>query len=292
MATINAIDPGLSATLIDDGRRAASVGGIGAVSATSIKGVERTIPCAFDQHGDMWQTATGGTDANDSENVIVIANRIESDGVQTFFLSFQASPVDGRDIFFINNAVYALNGYEPGNDAVSQAQGPQSHVCHWHNTLIGQRYTLRTDMAGWQKYTPDANCEYFGNVYREFRWDGVTPTPDNLVIIRQNHFLEGTVPAGAGVSNNTTGGSWNTAFPNIASGDFTPAGALAESLITPAVAYDMNWSARAVLSARGAAIAASESASPEPVVSNFTIRIEDAADAFADRAFSITTHAA
>ena len=174
---------------------------------------------------------------------------------------------------------------------MSQAQGPQSHVCHWHNVLIGQRYTLRTDMAGWQKYTPDPNCEYFGNVYREFRWDGVTPTPDNLLVIRQNHFLEGTAPTGAGASNNSTGGSWATAFPAIAAGDFTPAGSLAEDLITPLVPYDIDWNPRAALSAKGATVAASEIAI-EPVTETFTIRVTDAHGASAERTFSITSRAA
>lgn len=244
-----ATQAGWTATVVNNDRRAASIGGVSNVTNVNAKGIAAVIGAGFDVHGDVFQLPA----ASHSENFQII-NNICWDLTQNqfFFLSAQTSPGELCDGCFINNAGslgVAISGSK------SQYSGPHSHVISWFNTLAGEDLVLRADATylGWK---PDANCSFYGNVYQRMGYTGGVAVSD-IVEIAYNHIMDGAPPAGALVANNSTGGTNTSLLVDHPVGDFTPKGSLLTDLIPRRILFDAKGIQRGANTTKGAVIAAS-----------------------------------
>lgn len=228
---------GVTATLLDDTRRAATIGSHPAMGVTALSGTPVNIKSRFDIHGDVFQNQGA-----DIENMSVVNLKVLNSMGQHWF-----NDADTSCDLLTANMVCCFPTLQVG---LSREINPCSHVGHMHATFLNQNFYLSTP-----SYTADANCAMRGGVYTAITYESAT-TRDNLKITG-NRLIGGTTPGGAGVSGNTTGGSIATLFADALGGDITPVGALLTSKTATLVPFDVDGVARGTsLTSPGAKVAA------------------------------------
>jgi hypothetical protein len=239
---LKAIDPGFSATLLDDSRKGAWLGlksGNGkGFTAQPLTNTTLSLFCEFDLHTDFLVLADGGS----AENIIWSFNRVRNWGGQCVWLGGNAGD-RGDDIAIVGNIFDSVGGY-----LSHVRQRIMTHVVIAHNTWTDQVFAMRTT-ATWGAYSLIAN-----NVAPGMSGD----TAGYLVTVRGNHveiagaelFSGSRITGGV---NDTVGGTAATNFTNALAGDYAAAGPLLANLKTPVMVLD-NGVAPGVASAAGAVL--------------------------------------
>jgi hypothetical protein len=239
---LKAIDPGFSATLLDNSRKGAWLGlknGNGkGFTAQPLTNTTLNLFCEFDLHTDFLVLGDGFN----AENVIWSFNRVRDWGGQCVWLGGSA-PDRGDDIAIVNNIFDSVGGY------LSQVrQRVMTHVVIAHNTWTDQAFAMRST-ATWGAYTLISN-----NAAPGMSGD----TAGYLVNVKDNHVETAGAQAFSGSRitggvNDTIGGTAATNFGNALAGDYSPTGPLLSNLKTPVMLLENGRSPGSV-SAAGAAL--------------------------------------
>lgn len=239
VAWLNGLGGGWSATLQDDTRRATSLTngaiGYGAFTNLNCKSVTLQLFTAFDLHTDFYQKDS----TNVVENVLIYGN-IGTD-IDAQFIMIGGN--ESRDWAIINNALGVKAGTidnPDGSVLQSQLSQPQKHVIFAHNTFPQQTLALRTGTSSVRLYAPDSYCLVTNNSFRDLYWD--IGGPNAALVIRDNHLHAGAT--GTGSTGEVKSGNQTNLYVNFATGNFTPAGALATNLKTPNVRRDIGGKRR------------------------------------------------
>jgi len=220
-------------------------------------------------HGDGWQ---GGT-ATNCRNVLFVRNRSrDSHDIQWEFQDFNAT-TGARDFLSANNA---CDDNRLGGAASSQKSGHAYHASDILNTWSHQNWLLNGQANG-NRYLPDAKCLHIGNLFaRASITSPAIPEQVDVMRFESNYLMGGSPPPpGVGVSGNAMGSGVATILPNIGTGDFTPAGDLADgtrSILLPEglMPYDIDGNPRATLTTPGAV----ENRAPVLTGKSFQLSIE------------------
>lgn len=276
VAHINATygSAGWSATATNPHYLARYLGGLlvdadddGAYTNVPCDGAGVNVGQALAVHGDGWQAAK----ASNCKNVLFARNRSRSShDIQWTFQDFDAS-TGPRDFLIANNA---CDDNRLGGSAQSQKSGHAYHASDLLNTWSHQNWLLNGEPNG-NRYLPDAKCAHIGNLFARV---SVTAIPEQVDVMRleKNYIMGGPPPgAGSGVSGNVMGSGVAIILPSIASGDFTPAGDLADgtrSIMLPdgLMPYDIDGNPRATLTTPGAV----ENRAPVLTGKSFKLSIE------------------
>jgi hypothetical protein len=237
--TLNALDAGWSATLLDTAGRRASSGSLAGIKGqgfgdTNCKTTPRVIVSSFDAHGDWYQQRFSTI----TENVIAYQNVAYDMQTQNIFIS---SNGPARDFIFVSNAL----GNDPvGSDYFSETVvGSQlgrpntgnllSHLVIAHCSLPNQTISFRNDGTPFSTY--DSYSLVANNVCRNITKASATRTIG--AVIKNNHIHAGqtVVPEATGTSS---GGNRDTLFADFNTGDFSPVGALLTNLKPPVASFD------------------------------------------------------
>lgn len=235
---LKAIDPGFSATLIDNSRKASNLcrfGGNGkAIPETTITNTVLELDCEFDLHSDFIQF----NDDSSFENHILSFNTVRKWGGQIIFFG-KGTGTTLSDIAVINNVFLGnADGY------LSQVGfRTMRHIMIAHNTWIDQVYSRGGTDALWDGYSLIANNTA----------SGMTGTRQ-LETVKNNHVevVGARLSSGSRISggvNDTIGGTAATNFVNVAADDFRPAGALLANPKPPAHQFGDSIAASAATAA-------------------------------------------
>ena len=224
---------GWSATVLDNTRRATSLGKTGtsgtAFAATNVKTSVLTLATIFDQHVDLWALSS-----TSNQNVIFADNLCHNYLAQSVYLS---PPGGGNDIMVVNNCFDLDQTDIDFGPVFSQLGDVCQHVVVAHNSWSNQQLLLRSD-AG---YNPDSYCLIANNIAPTIAWQAGGSDAD--MTIRDNHLFDGaSIPAGA--IGTTIGGTRASLFVNPGNGDFGPQGALLGIMKNPSLRYDRLGAAR------------------------------------------------
>lgn len=237
--TLNALDSGWSATLIDTGARRASSASLAGLKGqgfgdSNCKTTPRVIVSNFDAHGDWYQQRF----ASITENVIVYQNVAFDMQTQNIFIS---STNPAQDFIFVSNAL----GNDPvgsdyfNEDVVRSQLGRAnttvvlSHMVIAHCSLPNQTISFRNDGTNFTTF--DSYSLVANNVCRN-----ITKAAANRTIgavIKNNHVHAGQtiLPEATGMSS---GGNRDTLFVGFHTGNFNPAGELLANLKPPVASFD------------------------------------------------------
>ena len=192
VAEVNANRPGWTAALLDNTRRAAMLGGIGTMAATTAKGVTVTVVATLDIHADAWQTfhttVLNGVFCNNSFYNV--------GGLQVFFLNTQDATNYIGDSVWANNWI-DQNAADPELVNVqSQLANRFSGVDIVHNTMPRQTFNVVINASSANIMD---STRIHGNVCLAYEEAIVT-----AVTVTYNQALRTTAtwPARAGVSDN------------------------------------------------------------------------------------------
>ncbi|MGB7419004.1 MAG: hypothetical protein WA918_07475 [Erythrobacter sp.] len=236
-------DPGWSATLLDDTRRAINIArqGNDLVSdfpQTDVKDRTVTLGTAFDIHGDWCQQQETGVAW---ENVYLEGNLGYEMDLQVVLIGNRGG---SRDVVCFNNA-WAITQDALASGTATQFAPDQSHLVYVHNTLLNQRVLLRTANrpSAFDGYSLIAN-----NALGNIEW---TDAPVADMTIADNH-LQSIGQAPQNAEGTSTGGTQDDLAVDAINGDFTPAGALLSTLRPPRVPFDRTGAIRPARAPAGA----------------------------------------
>lgn len=226
---------GWSATLLDDTRRATSLGLAGTNGAafgdTDVSS-GLTLVSQFDLHPDWLQGVIFTSSV--LENQIFYGNATSQSNAQLVFLTNGTY----RDIAIVNNAFHQKDssGY------LSQLDSNQEHFLFAHNTFAGQQVLFRDGYDDDQYTLIAANLFDDSGSEADVTFGGAR---------KDNHYTTGsnTLP---GESGGTSGGTPATLLADAAGGVFTPQGDLLANLKTPVFEYDLTGAERGATDPAGA----------------------------------------
>ena len=243
--TLAALDPGWSATLIDDSRAASALGlagGLGgAFAAQDAIAAPLTLYTYFDVHSDFYQKQHTGLL---KENVILADNLASGLVAQDLFFSGAGGMADAFAVNcrFENKEIATGAGRD--THIFSQANYNMSHVVIAHCSFARQGISLRTDSyAGFDSYCLLANC-----VLRSIAWGG---DADGDLVISGNHDYSG-LAAPQGDVTNSSGGSLEDLFDDLAGGTLGVGAMLRANPKVPILPFDALGLPRSVASPAGA----------------------------------------
>jgi hypothetical protein len=237
--TLKGLDPGWSATLLGTQARRASSASLAGLKGqgfgdTNCKTTPRVIVSNFDAHGDWYQQRFNTI----TENVIAYQNIAFDMQTQNIFIS---ATTPARDYIFISNAL----GNDPiGSDYFaetsifsqlgrSNSANAMSHVVVAHCSLPNQGITFRND--GTTSFsTFDPYCLVANNVCRGLTKANATRPVG--AVIRNNHIHAGQTPVSEATAT-SIGGTRDSLFPGLGTGNFAPSGALLTNLKPPVVSF-------------------------------------------------------
>lgn len=225
---VAAIDPGFSATLIDDTRRAQRLGlqtGKGfSFAEQDVTDTTLSLYVEFDLHSDFYQFS----DFQDLENVIISFCEVRNFGGQILFFGGKDITTRSDDVAVINNVFDAIDGV----GHLSQAgERTFSHVTIAHNTWNDQVLSIGSDSM-WDSFSLIANNVAPG-------MSGDATAQGSSMTVKNNHvsiddgrraFAGRTITGGVG---DTIAGTEDTLFVDADGADFTPVGELLANLKDP-----------------------------------------------------------
>lgn len=222
---------GWTATLLDDTRRATSLGQQGTAGTTfsnlDCKTQPLTLMCQFDIHADWWQTN------NLVENCALMGNIATGLITQDLFLT----QFGVKDWLIINNL---WMNKEPVA-YISQFSQLFSHIVTVNNAWVNQQVWKR-DLGG--LYAADSYTLWANNVLPGF-FSTFVDADETIV---GNHVYTGGIETGTA---STAGGDQTTVFEDIDSYNFLPAGELLSNLKTTVFPFDLNANRRGPTSSAG-----------------------------------------
>ncbi|MEM6907359.1 MAG: hypothetical protein AAF494_01665 [Pseudomonadota bacterium] len=226
---------GWSATLLDDTRRATSLGLAntnGAAFGDTDVSSGLTLVSQFDLHPDWIQGVISSSAV--LENRVFYGNETWGSEAQLVFLTNG----EYRDIAIVNNAFHQNDG----SGYLSQLDSSQRHFMMVHNTFAGQRVLLRDG------YNDDALTLIAANVFDD---GGAEAAVTLNGTYKDNHYTAGsnTLPGDVGSS---IGGTPATLLASAATGDFNPQAQLLANLKSPVFAFDLTGLVRASAAPAGA----------------------------------------
>lgn len=233
---INALN-GWSAVLLDDTRRATSLG-LSGTNGGAFADVDvsngLTLVSQFDLHPDWYQGVISSSAS--LENIVVFGNETSQSLAQLIFLTNGTY----RDFAIVNNAFHQKDdsGY------LSQLDATFQNLLFVHNSFSGQRVLLRSE------YSDDAHTLIASNVFDN---SGIEPGASSNGVYKNNHYFSASNLI-AGDSSATIGGNSSSLYLNAASGNFTPQGELIQNLKPPVFSYDLHGKKRGATAPAGALV--------------------------------------
>ena len=227
-------------------RRSAAMGGFnGRTTAPApVTATPVTITSSFDIHADGHQpnSGTAGTAPNLPQNRIHTNNIfVNCGGITAERIDI---PVYG--LATTNNVYIVNNEDETYTSSLQPSSAPGVRALH--NTIIGQGLAIG---AGWGNH---AYSQVYANAIGG-EANGVQSSATGLsngsssTKIDGNHSVSG---ATTGATNGSTGGTRASLWPDYATGDATPDGALLSNLMPRKKRFDVNGDERAANDAKGA----------------------------------------
>lgn len=226
--TLNGIDPGFSASLLDDTRAGKRLGyepagGQGkSFPELDITDVIRTFRTDFDIHPDFYQKPSGA----DIENLVIVQNTIRDWNGQIVFMG-ATSGDQLRDAYVLNNIC------DGGTEPYLTQFGPldASNVVYAHNSWIDQVVTLDSDSF-------DGYSLFANNIA-----PSILGIRDNAMVKNNHVEADGLTPTGS--IGTTSGGSDANLYVDAVNGDYGPSGALLANPKPAILQFDISGEERA-----------------------------------------------
>jgi len=235
---LKAIDPGFSATLIDNTRKGSGLtlttGSATSFAQQTLTDTTLELVCRFDLHTDffvMGQTLPAGDPL--AENIICSFNTVRNFAGQLIHMGGTSAAVStGRDVAIVGNI---FDGLDDGNNRFSQVRDRTvSHIVIAHNTWNEQPFSMGVSDSVWEgTYSLIANnCA-----------PGLLGTAGTTTV-KNNHVQAAGSQSGSGSTiadgvNDTLGGTTASIFVDAAAGDFRPAGQLLLNLKEPVLSLEV-----------------------------------------------------
>jgi hypothetical protein len=168
----------------------------------------------FDIHGDGYQLF--GTVANRGGRFMSVKNVNSLDGCQGFFVDYFSTQL--TDTWFSNLEVATDGG---GISANSQIHSFWYHSGLVNSTFYDQPFLLRADLAGAQKFDPDAYSSVSNNSFFTLAWSG---TPDANLLLDKNNVRSGSNPTGSTNGTTVSANLYVNAPTDLSAGSGMPTG--------------------------------------------------------------------